>query len=448
MYKYFIISSLLILVLSTTSFSQDNLSLSDAIRIGLDRNYDIAIERKNVESAELLNQWGEAGRYPTLSLNINQNNSITNIDNPASFLAGDVVNNSINPTVNLDWTLFNGFRANISKQRLAALQEESEGNASVVISNTIQSIILGYYQAVLEKRRMEEFEKQFNLSADKYSYTKVKFDLGSGTTSDLLLDEGNYLTDSANLINQQIAYGNAIRNLNLLLANPDPNEDYNFTDDLEQYELTDYGIEDLQTRLDAKNVDLRKQYLTQSILKHDVRLQRSGRSPTLSLIGVYSYDRNRQDLSGASFAGGEVPPDAVTAVTTNYSANFVLSFTLFDGGRINRAIKNAVVQQDIGNLRLEQLKNSLQEDLAEAYDQYNIRKELYRINTRKQAVAQTNLEISEEKYKTGTINSFDYRTVQNTNLSAAIEELQSLYDLIDSHVTLMRLTGGIIETYR
>ena len=81
-------------------------------------------------------------------------------------------------------------------------------------------------------------------------------------------------------------------------------------------------------------------------------------------------------------------------------------------------------------------------------DQYMLRKQVYAINGRREEVAKTNLDLSEEKFKNGTINSFDYRVVQNSYLSAAIIKLQAMYNLIDSQVSLMRLTGGLIEEYQ
>ena len=87
-------------------------------------------------------------------------------------------------------------------------------------------------------------------------------------------------------------------------------------------------------------------------------------------------------------------------------------------------------------------------DLADNFDQYSIRNKIYDINTRRVEVAQTNLNMSSDKFDNGSINSFDFRTVQNTHLNAAIQRLQSLYNLIDSKVSLMRLTGGIVETYK
>ncbi len=428
------------------------MSLQDAIQRGLERNYDIRIERRNVDESINNNNWGEAGRYPSLDLNVNQNNNITDnvkVAFPTS-TRGEIVTNSVNPTVTLNWNIFDGFRANISKHRLENLQNESEGNAEIVIANTVQSIILGYYLAVLEKERLNEFEKQLGLSRDKYDYLKVKADLGGAVTSDLLLEEGNYLTDSTNLINQQLSYRNALRNLNVLLAD-NPGVEYDLTDPLET-EIDDFDFEELYAKLESGNLDLKKQYLTQAVLTHDVGLRKADRYPTLGLNASFNDNRQRLDLSGATFFTGDGfasgPNESFSSTTRTYAVGFTLSFNLFNGGKINRAIQNAVIREDVGNIRIEKMKNSLHKDLVDAYDQFTIRRQILGINSRKSESASQNLDISEDKFRNGTINSFDYRTVQNNQLVAAIQKLQSTYDLIDSKVELMRLTGGLLETYR
>ncbi|MEP2772128.1 MAG: TolC family protein [Fulvivirga sp.] len=441
------------LIAAFTANAQEQLSLSEAIQQGLENNFAIRIESKNLEVAENNNNWGEAGRYPTVSLNLNQNNSLTdNIKTASPFqLQDQTVSNSLNPTVNLNWTLFNGFKINISKSRLADLQAESDGNADIVISNAIQSIILGYYKTVLEKRRLDEFQRQLTLSRDKYEYTTIKSELGSAVSTELLLEEGNYLTDSTNFINQQLVYRNAMRDLKVLLGKDDMQINYVLTDGL-NYEDENYQLEELLSKLNSKNVDLKKQYISQQIMKHNLGLAKADRYPTVSLNSGYSHNRSRVDLSNASFpsqdgSSSPGPTEPLNAVTDNYFANFTISFTLFNGGKINRAIQNAIIQEDIANLQTAQLKTNLYRDLAKAFDQYQIRKQLYGITERKQDAANTNLSISEEKFKNGSINSFDYRTVQNNSLSASLERLQAIYNLIDSKISLMRLTGGIIETY-
>ncbi|MEO9871244.1 TolC family protein [Ekhidna sp.] len=443
--------------------SQDQLSLSDAIQTGLQRNYGILIEKGNVEVAQNNNNWGEAGRWPTITLNVNQNNSITDnvkVANPFS-LQGQIQSNSVVPAVNLNWTIFDGFRANISKRRLDQLQAETQGNASIVIANTLQSVILGYYLAVLESERLEEFEKQLSLSRDKYDYMKIKSDLGSAVTTEILLEEGNYLTDSINYINQQLAFRNAVRDLNVLLAEDDISKIYLFTDSLNIPDET-YTAETLRSRMFTENVDLKKQYITQSILGTATTLSRASQYPSLIVNAGFSENRGRNDLSRTSAGRSQqdslsrnpnavfIPNfnDPLSSVTDTYFANFTLSFTLFNGGKIKRAIKNAIVNERVGELRVDQLENSLDRDLLSALDRYNIRRQLYGINARREAAAKTNLDLSEEKFKNGSINSFDFRDVQNNYLSSSILKLQATYNLVNSKIELMRLTGGLIREYQ
>ena len=449
--KKVIIITLAVIAGSQAS-AQEALSLSDALALGLKRNYSMQIENGNVEVARNNNNWGEAGRYPLLTLDLNQNNNLTDNVQVAFPTAtqGQTLSNSFTPAVNLNWTLFDGFRANMSKRRFELLQAETKGNASVVIANTIQSIILGYYLAVLERERLNEFEKQVSLSRDRFNYTQVKADLGSAVSTDLLLEEGNYLTDSINYINQQLAYRNAIRDLNVLLAEENVAKNYVLTDSLE-IALEDYTVEDLRSKMLAENVDLKKQYISQSLLGQATKLSYADRYPTLSLNAGFSENRNSLDLSDAVFFTGEGfsngPDTRLNSVTDTYSANFTLSFTLFNGGRIKRAIRNAIVNERVGQLRVDQLENSLDRDLLTALDRYNIRKQLYGINERREQSSLVNLNLSEEKFRNGSINSFDYRSVQNNYLSSSILRLQAAYNLIDSKVELMRLTGGLVREY-
>lgn len=456
--KYFYVC--LITLVSGILYGQEELSLSDAISLGLERNYDIQIERKNVIVADNNNSWGETGIMPNISFTVNQNNSVQ--DNVKTAIPtqtqGQTVVSTINPGINLNWTLFSGFKARITKNRLEVLQEQSNGNANVIISNTIQAIIQSYYLVVLENERLNEFNKQLRLSRDKFSQVKLRSELGSSTSSDVFLEENNYLIDSLNFLNQQLSYRNSVRNLNNLIVETDLEKEYNYVDKLEFSNDEQIDLETLLSKLDNENIDLKFQYLSQAIIKEDLRLRRADRYPTLSLNTGFNDNRQSLNLSNAKFFTGDFtnstdgfrsgPPDPLNSVTDSYFANLTLSITLFNGNRINRAIKNAIVAEDIANIRTDKLKTSLSKDLLANFDSYQIRRQLFMINERRVEVAQKNLDIAEDKFKNGSINSFDYRTVQNTYLSASIQRLQALYNLIDSKVSLMRLTGGIIETYK
>ena len=58
-----------------------------------------------------------------------------------------------------------------------------------------------------------------------------------------------------------------------------------------------------------------------------------------------------------------------------------------------------------------------------------------------------NLDISTEKFKNGIINSFNYRDIQILYMNTAFNELEAIYNLIQSKTDLLRLSGGIISEY-
>ena len=456
--KYF---TLLITILcgAGSLFAQQPLSLSDAIQIGLERNYDIRIEQKNVITSQNNNSWGEAGILPTIRLDVASQNNIRNQQSDNQFFGGqlfpgfeldDQRTYGLTPSLNINWTIFQGNKAIISKRRLEQLEAESMQNADVVIANTLQAIILAYYNAVLEKDRLDAYQTQLSLSRDRFRYTDTKYQLGSAVTSDVLLEENNYLTDSTNFINQGLIYRNAVRSLNVLLVSEDLNQNYEFTDDLE-FEEQQYQFDELSKAMLSENVDIKKIYISQSILEAQVRQNKADLYPTLSFNGGYNWNRNVSDLTNASYNGPnpdyQNPPEPLVSNSGTYFANFTLSFNLFNGGRVNRAIRNAVVAEDIGNLRIEKLQTTLDRDLYQAYERYQVRRQLYGISDRSAEAARINYSISEEKFKGGTINSFDFRVVQNNYLTASVQKLQALYNLMDSKVELMRLTGGLIADY-
>ena len=60
--------------------AQTVLTLNDAIQQALSKNFDLQIARNDEEVANLLNNWGNAGRLPTVSAAAGYNFSNNNLD--------------------------------------------------------------------------------------------------------------------------------------------------------------------------------------------------------------------------------------------------------------------------------------------------------------------------------------------------------------------------------
>jgi outer membrane protein len=461
------IALLSFLLISFFVQSQDTLSLARAIAIGLKNNFDIQVEQHNIETAINNNNWGQAGMLPTISLIGNSNNNIVQRKPANPFaVAGRNISDNVLGQLDVQFVLFDGFFIRLTKQRLEQLQRLSYGNATFVMETTVQAIILGYYQALLEKERLQVFEITMQLSKQRYDYVKLRKQLGSAITFDVLQEQNNYLTDSSNVLRQQITLKNSMRNLNLLLSET-INKQFNLVDSL-VYENQPYEYEDLRTKMVSSNTNLQNQFVNQELLRNNTRIQQSNISPSLilnmgatgsldwlnakfrpvesgivvkSTVG-YLNDNPAQPVISSSFA-----PEYQTQNGNSYGAygNLSMRFTIFNGGQIKRSIENAQIQEKIGLLNTEQLKLSLENDLLANYDLYNLRQQLVAISQTKLKAAELNLSLATERYKNGALSAIDLRIVQENFRNAALENFLAIYSSIESRVALIRLTGGLID---
>lgn len=459
---------LIALLLTISVQAQDTLSLARAISIGLKNNFDIQIEQLNVDVARNNNTWGQAGALPTISFSGNQNNSVVQRKPANPFaVAGRNISNNLNGQLDVQFVLFDGFAVKINKQRLSQLEQLSYGNSAFVMETTLQSIILGYYQALLEKERLQILENNMTFSKERYDYVKLRKELGGAIPFDVLQEQNNYLTDSANVLLQGIVYKNSLRQLNLLL-NEDLQTKYELVDSLE-YKHETYDYENLRAKMVSSNTNLRNQYMNQEILRSNTRLQQANMSPTLALNfgGNGSLDQlnaNFRTPTGNTIDNtvgylnnnpsqpviNTVNETALVPQTQNGNsyggyANLSLRFNVFNGGQIKRAIENARVQEKIADLNTEQLKLSLENDLLSNFDMYNLRNQLVTIALTKLEAADLNLDLANERYRNGALSAIDLRIVQENARNAALEAYLAIFNSISTKIGLVRITGGLID---
>ena len=418
-------------------FAQDSLSISDALQIGLKKNFDILISKNKVKMDSIYNNWGEAGRYPSVDIGASQNNNLSDqSQNPTSFIQTLLKSNSYSSNISLNWTIFNGFNVRANKIKLEQLLELSEGSVTLLIENTIHGIILSYYQVKLQREQLTLLKNILNLSREKFEFQKTKNELGLGVTVDLLQFENAYLQDSSNLILQELAYKNSIRNLNLIMG----------IDIEKKWKLTTaiippdnlYNYDDLKQKMLASNTNIKNQLLNISLLKQDITIAKSVFYPVISFNSGAGYNNSRYKIGNY---------DPIAGSNLNYYGNFTLNFRIFDGGKVRRGLQALKVQEEVNELEKNQLELQLTQELSTIYDTYQTRLRIFEINKLSFQVAKKNFQIAQLKENSGLINSFNLRDIEMAYLSAGIALFQSSFNLIESNSSLTKLTGGIIQDY-
>ena len=433
------ITLLLAWLLPVWAYAQEPLSLAQAVSKGMENNYAIRISELDKNIAANNNTWGAAGRWPQLSFSLPGNYSRFN--NPGSFLAG---RENVAGNLDLDWVLFDGFGIQANKERFSLLEEQSAGNAAIIIETNIQAIVLGYNQVLVEEAQLDVLQDVLDNSKERLNYEAYRKNLGTGSTFELLQFENAVLIDSTNLIAQYLNARNARRNLNLVMGVP-VDRQFVLTDSL-QRNFPVYDLRDLQDRMLANNRNVRNQYTQLAIRQQDSRIARAGLYPTFSIGAGTTYSfgnviqRNRNPDTM-----DEMPTITNKVSAFDYTAGFTIAFNLFNGGNVKRQIENAQISQEIAVLQIDELSRALTNELYARFDDYRARRQMLAIREANLRVATQNLEMAEERFEKGLINSFDYRNIQLQYLDIQLGQLNALRDLKETDTELLRLVGGLVR---
>jgi len=429
-----------ILLLPNLIFAQNELSLMNAIKIGLQENYDIQISAKNKKISQINNNWANAGALPNINLSAKKEESLSDqTNNPTSFMPYELKSTNINCSANMSWTLFNGFAVRANKSKFKNLEKISDNNATLTIENTIQGIILQYYNCVLQQQRVKLLQKVISLAKNRLEYQQAKYDIGVSGKIDLLQIENAMLTDSSNLILQQLNYSNSVKNLNLILG-IDIEKKWILTDTIDA-EIKLFNYEDLKASTIADNTSIKNQYYNIQLSKQDIKLTMAPFYPVVSVNSGAAYNKSAYDIGNLANEFDN------TGKSVNYFANFSVNFRLFDGGKLYQNIRALKAQKEINELQLEKETKEVLHQLSLNNDKYNICISTFSLNKKAFRLAEINYQLATNKQNRGTINSFILRDIEIAYITSGINYQQAAYNLMESKIALLKITGGIIQDF-
>lgn len=420
--------------------AQSELGMMQAIEKALTNNYDIKLIEGNYEVAKTQNSWGMAGMIPTFSLNVgNQTSLQDNTNNPATFFPGVLLNDNLQATLDMSWTIFSGFGIRINKDRFDMMQAQTKGNAVVVIENTIYNVILAYYTAVVQQRKLEVMEDLLAYSREKLAYHKLKSDMGISTSLDLLEFENQVLTDSSNYLLQSLSVKNAKSNLNLLMAN-DVEVTYSLIDSL-KVSTPQTTYDELKSGMMSNNTNLKNQFMNYELKELEVAAKKSAFYPIVSLnIGTTP-----------SVGYFEVFGDNGFSSNTNawsHNATINVRYDLFQGWNRKRNSQIATIQKDLAGLEIDQLELELSHQLRSNFELYQTRNKVQSMAAKRVDHAQQLWALGKEKYDLGIINVFNLNDIKLSYQQAVLSYYDRMFEMIQTHYDLMRLTGQISQEYK
>ena len=194
---------MLILILNPfIVFSQQSFDLKQCITTGLEQNYQIRISKNEQKIADNNLTIGNAGFLPTISLNSTYSQRLNNVEQiPADGSAvqknNNVNNSAFDAGVNLNWTVFDGFRVQTNYSKLKQLQQMGELNMLLNVENFIAGISSEYFNYVHQNIQLNNLKSAVRLSKERLRIVEARYNIGSMSRLDLQQAKVDFNADSS-----------------------------------------------------------------------------------------------------------------------------------------------------------------------------------------------------------------------------------------------------------
>ncbi len=421
-----------LLCLPLSILSQSEMTVEDAIEIGLKNNFDIRIARKNAEISETNTRLGTSGFLPTLDLSGNYSLSRSDQETNSPFSFGNSTTDGWGATVSMNWTLFDGFKMFVDNKRFKELEKLGEYQARNIIENSVVLILRSYFNLVREELLYDVQKSTVEISKSRLNKAKVRNELGGASSTDVLNAQVSLNNDKSALLNSELNIEIALKELNIALGrDPSTGIDIDKTLDVE---ITEFNVDEIRRKALEKNSALTVAEQGKIIAEQDLGTSRSSFYPRLLFNGTYGYSDRTVDSDSRG---------SISTQSTDGSVALTMSFNIFNGFRNDIDIQSKMIELDIQKLAFEKSRNELVGLVKEKYETYN--KRLAFINLEKQNVlaAEQNLQLQEDRFSTGASSSLEFRDAQVNFARAQSALISAQYQARIAMLEIQQLTGEI-----
>ena len=418
--------------------AQENLNVSDAVKLTLENNLDIKItENQNKifkNNASFLN----SGYLPKLSTSAGFNKSKQNVEiETPNNLTGKLDNmkseNSFS-NISLEYVLFdnNGRKFNFKKSK--ELSSRSELEVKEVIENTLIQLYSIFYEVCRLSEEKEIIKSSLEISKSRLERNKTKFEFGQSTKLELLNAEVDVNTDSIRYLNAIKNLSNAKRDLNLVM-NVDLDSDY-ILDQGVVYNSKE-NIISFYNNAAENNNKLKIYDKSVEISGYELKSIRSTYLPTIGLIGSYDWNESINDNPYAFFNKN---------IYDGISGGVNLRWDVFKSGKRVTENKNAKVMLENSKIEKEKAYLMFQKELNNSHDTYKNNLFILEVQEQSLNTSNNNFLRNLEKYEIGLVSSIEFRNAQLNLLNAKLSRNKARYDAKLSELYFLKVSGVIIDS--
>ena len=425
----------LLVSLSSGLYAQSVLTIEDAIKVGLEKNYSVMIVKNQQEITKIQNNFGNAGMSPTVSVNANL--ALANVNSHQEFNTGVVQekngaqSNNLGASVNVGWMVFDGLKMFAVKKRLSQNEQLSAFALKQQMENTIYEIISSYYSIVKINELIKAAKQNLSIYEERKKIAKLKLEIGSDSKVDVLLSQSNENKAKSAIVQLELQLLNAKTKLNTLLNKP-VDTDFKTTDSI----IVNYNpnIDELKKEVSKSNSSILMSKQSELITQQSIKEARAANLPFVQLNGAYNFTR-AQSQAGIVFLNQQA----------GLNAGVTAGWLLFNGTKNSKLVKERNILYLNQKYATEQIQQQIDGQVYNSYKTYLLNKSIVDLEKQNLADSKEVLDVSIERYKVGKANLLETIETQKNLEDAQVRYIEALYTIKLAETDLLRVNGSLVK---
>ena len=420
------------------TYAQKILTIEEAIAATLKNNFDIQLLRNDSAAYALDKSYARAAFLPRLNAPAgyvaNNNDQKQRFSDGTKRESKGIRSNNLTGSIQLNWTLFDGFKMFATRDKLAEFVRLGELNIKKQMVSSIAAIINNYYNIVRQKQQLKAIEEQMGINEERVKLAEKKFSVGLGAKPELLQAKVDLNAQKAARLQQQTLIDQLKELLNALM-NVAMNTRYEVADSIpiKNNIILDDIINGAGTNpsllVIKKNIDITKLTLKE---------KKADRYPVVTFNSAYNYSKT----DNKSVVNPFTP-----LYNRNNGFNYGVGVTIpiLNGFNVKRQIQQTQLDIDYLNLSYNAQKAKIDLGITNAFKDYELQKKMLVLEEENILLAKENVFIAVERLRLGISTYLELRETQKSLEQAYDRLIATRYNTKLAETELLRLKGDLVK---
>ncbi len=446
------------------------MSLKQCIDYAMVNNLDIKQAALNIRSSIIDEQQSKNNLLPTLSASAGQHYQFgRTIDRFSNTFVNKTIRSN-NVGLNAGITVFNGFQNQNTIKQNEALKNVAKENYEKTKNQVALNVASAYLQVIQSQELIKVAEFLVNNSKQNIERAQKMVDAGTTDLTNLLTQKAQLANEELNLVNAKNNLLTALTNLKFIMQMPLQEELSIVNPQIDINQENPYTIQDLYISAVSKQPQVLAAIQQNEAAAIQTKVAKGLFSPNISIYGSIStvFSENSKEITGARIIGSEVigltqstnenvirPTVEYQSKTINFSDQFKdnlgqsagvsLSWNLFNGFQTHNQIQKAKINEDISQINLIRVQNTLMSEITLAFNNYQAALAKFKASQNSTIAQKQSLDYIQKRFDAGVSNSFELNQTKNNYNIAYSNEIQAKYDLVFRGLILSFYKNNTIE---